>query len=152
MNSEILTSSKKQEIVEKLNKQFGIESLPYLLFKSAKGKIRAFSGSLSRDELNDLFRNVRIETIGLYLASLKEDEIRLSFDASSLLRKQITKNIIEISEDEMQKWLRGEDIEKQTNKESTYHAVKYKDYIIGCTKPTQNKLLNFVPKERRIKS
>ena len=46
-----IKSSEKNRIIEELNEQFGITNIPYLLIESGKEKIRAFSGSLSKEEI-----------------------------------------------------------------------------------------------------
>src|SRR3989338_2202936 len=94
----VLSSSEKKKILEKLKQEFGIENLPFLLIKFGKERVRAYSGSLSRDELQKLDRETRIESAGIYLLHDYGDEIRLSLDALHLLKNQITKNIVELTE------------------------------------------------------
>jgi len=63
----LLKRAEKEKILAKLREQFGIEELNYLLIKQGKERIRAFSGSLSREELEKLGESVNIETLGTYL-------------------------------------------------------------------------------------
>ncbi|MCX8194123.1 MAG: hypothetical protein N3G19_02050 [Candidatus Pacearchaeota archaeon] len=148
---EILKRNKKKEIEELLEKNFNIKiSVPYYLIRQSKDKIRIFTGNLSSNDIIILSKLLSVETIGLYFAFSKEQEFRLSFDASILYGKN-SKKIIELNNEEAKSWLKGENIENKTGKKG-YFLIKYNDNILGCGKATQEKILNFVPKERRVKS
>ena len=152
MKLEFLSKQERQKLLEELEKKFGISGINYLFLKTGKEKIRAFSGSLSREELSALARAVNIELIGLYFAKQQgnNNEIRLSHDAVSLLRDKIIRNIIELTKDEAEKWLKGQDIEKKAEK--GIFVLKHEDDLIGTGKSSGEKIINFVPKERRIKN
>lgn len=146
---EILNRKEKFEIEEKLDKDFDIDIAgPHQFIKQAKDKIRIFTGNLSIQDLIRLAKLLTIDSIGLYFAFLKEQEFRLSFDASILYGKTSGK-FIELNNEEAKKWLSGHDIEKKTGKEG-YFLLKYGSDILGCGKVTKDKILNFVPKERRM--
>jgi len=144
-----LTSADKKKIIEQLNSQFGITSLPYLLIQFGQEKIRAYSGVLSKEELCYLDREIRIENIGLYFAKYEGDEIRLTLDGIQLLKDQITKNIIELNDEQANEWFKGLDIEIQVG--YGWKVLKHNNELIGCGKSTEEKITNFMPKERRIK-
>lgn len=148
---ETLNNKYKKQVLEKLNEQFGIEALPYLLIKQGKERIRAFSGSLSREELETLGENVNIETLGVYLCKEENDGLRLSHDAVQLLRNQIKKSIIELNDEQALEWLKGWDLEINSEVRG-FVILKHKEYFIGCGKASNGRVANFVPKERRIKS
>ena len=149
MNIHFIKSNEKRDIVEKLNEQFGIEELPYLLVESGKEKIRAFTGSLSKEEISKIGQIAHIEVFGLYLLKKENEEYRLSLDATLVLSKQINKNIIEIDEEQFQKWIRGQDLEIKLPR-GTY-IIKYKEDFLGCGKSNEEKIFNYVPKDRRLK-
>src|SRR3989344_637272 len=150
MELKILNSKERQKIAEKLKERFGIESIPYMIVQSGKERLRIASINLSTDEIRKLSQTANIELIGLYFATLVNDEIRLSIDAKHLLKSQINKNIIEISEKEKDEWLKGRDLQKE-NAERGFVVIKYKDDLLGTGKLSQDKISNFIPKERRIK-
>jgi NOL1/NOP2/fmu family ribosome biogenesis protein len=153
MNLKFISKGEKKNIQKKLKEQFGIQNLNYLLLKSGKNKIRAFSGSLSKEEISILARNINIEIIGLYIAKQEnEKEIRLSHDAVSLFQNKIQKNIIEINNPQVKKWLKGRDIEFKKNIQEGIVILKNNNDIIGCGKSNGKTIFNFVPKERRIKN
>ncbi len=143
-----IRSSEKKRIIEQLNEQFGIEKIPYLLIKSGEEKVRAFSGHLSKEEIMQLANITNIESIGLYIIK-KEENLRLTLDAVHLFKNQIMKNILEINESQLHDWLRGRDLEIQAEKGNV--IIKYNEDIIGFGKSTGQKILNYIPKERRLK-
>ena len=153
-----LNKNQKKEIEEKLNR-FGIKKLPYLLFQTGKEKIRGFSGSLSREEIEALHKLIYIESIGLYLAKFQGQELRLSFDSPHLLKNQINKNILELSKEQAEEYMKGKDLilDKELKQKikseniSGFIILKYKEDLLGCGKLSEDKISNYVPKERRIK-
>ncbi len=110
MNVHFLSSAEKKELLAQLEEQFGIEELPYLLIETGKERIRAFSGALSKEELLDLAQLVNIEIIGLYIVR-REHDVRLSFDATQLLNKQLKRNIVDITDEQLALWIRGHDLD-----------------------------------------
>lgn len=145
-----LTSASKKKILSKLNQQFGIQELPYLLLQFGKEKLRLYSGSLSKQELINLDRSLRVETIGLYFAKQQPDGLRLSLDGTQLFKPQITKNILSINSQRADEWFRGNDLQIQT--EPNLKILENNNDLIGCGKSTGEKITNSIPKERRIKS
>jgi NOL1/NOP2/fmu family ribosome biogenesis protein len=71
-------------------------------------------------------------------------------EATQLLKNQITKNIFELNEEQMNEWMKGNELNIQTGKKG-FLAMKYQNDFLGCGKASENKISNFVPKERRIK-
>ncbi len=143
----IIDSSEKKAIMKELEEKFGITKLNYLLFQAGKNKIRGFSGSLSRQELLELARTLRIEVIGLYLMR-QDNEIRLSLDATQILKP--SKNIINLNNEQAKSWLKGEDLFITTNLKG-FVIIKHNQDFLGCGKASESKILNFIPKERRLK-
>lgn len=148
MNAKLLQSPEKKKILEELKHLFGIENLPYLLIRTGNEKIRAYSGSLSKDEIMELSRLVNIEIIGVYFLK-EEGDLRLSLDATQILKSQITKSIIDIDDKDFNLWIRGQDIDIKTD--SGVKVIRYKDNFIGCGKSNGQKIFNYIPKERRLR-
>ena len=88
--------------------------------------------------------------MGVYFAKEVNDEIKLSIEGVYIFKKEIKKNIIELNESEKESWLRGEDIEKKTDKRGFFVIKSGEDYL-GCGKASENKIGNFIPKSRRIR-
>ncbi len=146
---EILNRKKRIEIEEKLAEDFFIElPLQHQFIQQARDKIRIFTGNLGAQDLIRLSKLLTIDAIGLYFSFMKEKEFRLSYDAS-ILYGQSSKKVIELNEKEAREWLKGQDLKNRWKKQG-YFMIKYNKDIIGCCKATDEKLMNFVPKERRI--
>ncbi len=147
----------KEKIEKKLN-YYGIKDLPYLLTKSGKEKIRGYSGSLSVKQIIDLNNEVGIELLGLYLMHEYHDNMRLSFDAISALKSQITENILELDDKQAEEFLKGRDIaltnedkEKFKNETKGFKIIKHKSDLIGTGKLIEDRIVNYMPKERRLR-
>ena len=153
----IISSGEKKRILKRLKEQYGISKLPFLLLRFGKEKIRGYSGSLSKEELNILDKNVRVENIGIYLGKLQDNEIRLSLDAIHLLKGEISKNILEVTEQQAEDWFSGKYVELENQKEGKdipreFFVLKHEGEFIGCGKSTGELIKNYMPKERRVKS
>ena len=150
MNIHFIKSSEKKKVISYLNSQFGIVNLPYLLIKSGKEKIRAYSGHLSKEEILQLAQLTNIETLGLYLMRKEhENDIRLTIDACHLLKDQITKNTINISDEQLKEYLKGQNINIQAQQGNI--IIKHNDDFIGGAKSNGEKVFNYVPKDRRLR-
>jgi NOL1/NOP2/fmu family ribosome biogenesis protein len=146
---QVIKSNEKKEILSQLNEQYGISSLPHLLLRFGKEKIRAFSGNLSADELRTLDKYLRIETAGIYIAKQHPEGVRLTIDGVSLLKNQVTKNILEIDDKEAEEWFKGNDL--MIEHERAFKILKNDGELVGCGKSTGEKITNFMPKERRVR-
>lgn len=149
MEHKFVKSSEKKDILKELNEQFGITELPYLFIESGKEKIRAFSGSLSKEEIIEIGSMANVEGVGIYFLKKEVTGIRPSFEALNLLKGQITKNILDIDDKQLERWIRGHDLDLKVP-EGVY-AMRHNGDFFGCGKSNGNTIFNYVPKERRIK-
>jgi NOL1/NOP2/fmu family ribosome biogenesis protein len=144
---EILNKKEKEGIVSVLNEQFGVSSIgDFILIKSGKGKLWL----TNREVLKTDFSKMRVETIGFRFGKIENDGIRLSIEGSQLVGKKATKNVVEINNEQLFMWLRGFDLDIPC--ESKYVLLKHGNDFIGCGKKKSDGILNFIPKERRIRS
>lgn len=141
----------KERIMKILSQQFGIKEIPFKLARLGKERIIIFSGNISDREVLNLDRVAHIEGIGLYFAKEQMDGIRLSIEGSQLLKNQITKNIFEFDEKQAEQWMLGNEINIKTDKRG-FFIMKFKDDFLGTGKISTEKISNFVPKSRRLKS
>ena len=152
MSLKILTSGEKKKILASLKENFGIKELPYLLIRSGKGKVRAFTGAFSLEELKQLSINLRVEFAGLYALREEKQGYRVSYDGLFLFKDKITEKIIELDDDQATQWLRGKEIQDSSFKGfQGLVALKNRGEIIGTSIAKDGRILNFVPKERRMK-
>lgn len=142
----------KEKLLKKLNEQFEIKELPWEIAHLGKERIVIFSGEISEKEIFNLDEFIRIEGLGLYFAKIDEKtgDIRLSIEGSQLLKEQITKNIFELTKEQAEQWMMGQDLNVSL-KERGFFIMKYKDDFLGTGKISAEKIGNFIPKSRRLK-
>ncbi|MDD5254189.1 MAG: hypothetical protein PHG05_03770 [Candidatus Nanoarchaeia archaeon] len=147
METKFLDSKEKKQLLMRISKQYGINELKldYIFLKDQKGKIYLISNKLrefDRERLN-------IVSYGLYFAR-EESELRLSIEGSQLIGKNATKNIIELNEKQIKQWMQGLDIDIDSDCDG-FVLIKHNKDFYGCGKYKDNKILNFISKDRRIK-
>ncbi len=152
----ILNKKEKNKIEIMLKNQFGIKSIPGILIKKGAEKIFLFQGNFNEKQIKELEDYTQIERIGLYFAKIFQDKqgqehIRLSIEGSQILSNQITKNIFELNESQSKKWMQGEELLIKTGKKG-FLVMKYKNDFLGTGKASEEKIGNFIPKSRRLKS
>lgn len=146
----VLNSREVKEIMGIIKQQWGADlsdvsdSCGFLEGKD--GDIFLISRDVEKLDLQQL----RINSLGLYFGQLRNNELRLSIEGSQIVGKTATKNVAELDDREFKLWLRGEDVEKESSNCSGYVIIKHNDDFVGCGKCKEEKVLNFVPKARRI--
>ena len=142
----ILNKKEIKKILESIEEQWDAEvNLDYAFLKTEKDKIYLVNKDISKIELGKL----RINSIGLYFAEIRNGEIRLSIEGSQLIGKKAEKNVLKLNEKEMKEWMKGSDLEKEGNF-SGFLIIKHKDDFLGCGKCANGKILNYIGKARRI--
>jgi len=143
-----LKSKEVKAVLKRINEQYNINiELDYYFFMNNRNRLYIINKDYNNINENEL----NIRNHGLYFGEYKNNEMRLSIEAAQLIynKYQPTKNVLELQDAEP--WLKGNDIE--INKEDTgFLIIKYKDDILGSGKIKNNKLLNFTPKIRRLKT
>ena len=142
----ILNNKEIKEILNLIEKQWDAKlNLDYVFLKTEKEKIYIVNKDISKVDLGKL----RINTIGLYFAEVKDNNIRLSIEGSQIIGPKAKKNVLELNEKEVKEWMQGNDLEKETNL-SGFLIIKDKDDYLGCGKRRDGEVLNFIGKARRI--
>ncbi len=145
-NLKILNKKQIKLILKKLEAQFGFkDTLDFVFLQNREGKIFLINKDIAKVDLSKL----RINSIGLYFGKIEQDELRLSIEGSQLIGKKAKKNIVELNSQQLKQWLKGEDIEN--NKHQGFVIIRHNKDFLGTGKAKQDKILNFVPKARRIK-
>lgn len=150
MNVKFLKSGEKKKLFSELDEKFGIDKVNYLLFETGKDKIRGYSGHLTREEIMELGEIANVEIIGMYLFKKEVWGVRLSHDAVHAFSDKIKKGIFSIGKEDFDKWIRGNDIDVKCDKGAV--ILKYGDDFVGCGVSNGEKIFNYVPNERRIRS
>jgi len=140
-----LNTRKRKNILKILAQQFGLKN-----FK--------FEQALLQDDY-DLYlapkdfekiepKKLNIKKIGIHFGKIFYDKILLSIEGTQLISKNVNKNIIQLDEEETNLWIKGQHIHK---KAQDIILLKHKQDFLGCAKAQNNKILNSIPKSRRIK-
>jgi NOL1/NOP2/fmu family ribosome biogenesis protein len=121
-----------EEVRNYLKEEFGIE-LPEGRIHKEEKKLFLFTGK--NLDLNGRF--------GLYIGSVEG-----GFRPSIYVCQLATKGFTEVNEKEAMQWMCGLDIKKEA--EGYYTIIKYGKYRLGVGKPKEGKIINNLPKNRRL--
>ncbi|GEM_PF-364228 len=168
MKIQILDKTGKRKFISGLA-EFGLGKIPGLLVRTGTERIRAFSGSLTREEIMEIWRMFPIEGVGLYVGKIVSRrkgvggrEVRLSVDGIQMLSASgvrgsglgVLGRIIILTKEQEERWFLGEDINlKNCNVDSGFVLVKSadgKDFVgMGKVGGEGKILFGYLPKERR---
>lgn len=149
MRGKFLQSKDIKKIYVQLEKQWGFSgTLDYLFFVSNKNKIYIVNKELAQVDASKL----RVNTFGLYFGEImKNNDIRLSIEGAQLVGPHATKNVVALDNEALRHWMYGEDVALKTDA-GGYVILMYEKYIVGCGYVRDGTILNYVPKNRRIKT
>ncbi len=147
-NLKILNSKEIKLIYKLLEKQFNFSNkLNYIFLKDKNDKIFLLSDDFKKLDTKPLY----INNLGLYFGKIEHSSIRLTIEGSQLIGPYSSKNILNINNQQLESFLKGNNLEINSDL-NDYVLIKCKNDFIGCGKLKNNLLLNFLPKERRLKS
>lgn len=144
----ILNTKEVKNVYSLIKKQFGADvKLDYVFLISKKNKIYVVNKEVFDIDLSKL----RVNSLGLYFGELRGDELRLSMEGSQLIGPKAIKNVLELDDKKAREWLRGYDLDLNS-KCRGFLIIKHKGDFLGCGKAAGEKIMNYVPKIRRIRS
>ncbi len=146
-----LNSQEKKKIEATLKGEFGIKKIPGELISAGSEKLFLFSGDASESDVKEFIEISPVDRVGIYFAKVFDDGIRLSVDGVQIMKDQISRNIVELDEEQAEIWMQGSELLLKTGKKG-YVVMKYKNDFLGCGKASAEKITNFIPKNRRLKS
>ncbi|ASJ04639.1 methyltransferase RsmF C-terminal domain-like protein [Thermococcus barossii] len=88
---------------------------------------------------------------GVYFGRVESDGIRLSIEGAFLVGPKATKNVIELDDEGAKRYLAGESVEIYDKALNGWVILKWRSYYLGSAKAKEGRLINYVPKERRLK-
>ncbi len=145
-NLRALSSRDLKPILARIKKQWGaVIDFPWAWYQSTKNDLFVVSKDITKIDA----RKLRINSVGLYLGEYKNGELRLSIEGSQLIGPHASTNVVELNEKELRQWLRGEDLDKATDAQG-FVILKSGTDFVGSGKVKEGKILNFVPKARRL--
>jgi len=146
----IFTSKEKEKLVEQLSKQFGIKKVDGIISMRGRERLFLFQGILNEKQIHEIESTIPIERVGIYFGKDINGQIRLSIEGVHILKNQITKNIFELNEEQLDLWMKGNELNIKSGKNG-FLIMKYKDNFLGTGKASEEKITNFIPKNRRLK-
>ena len=151
IQTEILNSREKKVLFKKLNEQWKTDTdklKEKVFFRKSSGKVFI----LEKDAAEMLLEtNVRIYSYGNYFGTDMENGFRVSMEGSQVIGKISKKDIVELDDNEIKQWISGNDIIKDFPSNG-FVIIKNKKDFYGCGKSGNGRILNYIPKARRIKN
>ncbi len=147
MQLKILNSKEKKNLLNILREQYGFyKEMDYVFLVNKKNKIYIVVRDIERLSLEKM----RVNSFGIYFGELYNDSVRLSIEGSQIIGMNASKNVFLLSDEELEKWIKGQDIE--TEKEfKGFAIVKHKNDFYASGKTSKGKLLNYIPRARALK-
>lgn len=141
-----LGRKEKESMFLYIKKRFGLDKELFKNFGFFKTQKKIYI--TTKECLNSqLFKAA--ETAGL--AFLRPNKVlKPTTNFLQLFGKYANKNVIELSMEESERFIRGEDIEiGKRGPDTGYVVVKYKEHILGCANFKEETLKNMIAKSRR---
>ncbi len=148
----ILNTRDIKSIKEQLRAQFGYAfEEEYVYLRNEKNRLFL----TTRDMANVNLDALRVDRIGLYVAELSDNEVRLSKEGAQLLvedarkGKKEVQNCLSLSKEEVEQYFLGQDIPRDLGREARFVILLHGRDVLGCAKYKEGKILNFHPKIHR---
>ena len=149
-NIKIYNKKEKAQVESILHEHFGIDSIPGMVVKRGEERLFLFTGSFSEKDIELLQKCTFIERMGVYFAKITENEVRLSIEGSQILKEQINKNIFSLNPSQAEEWMKGHELLIKTGSHG-FLIMKHQDDFLGTGKASEEKIGNFIPKNRRLR-
>lgn len=120
----------------------------YAYLQNEKGRIFLINKDLAKIDIHQL----RVDKVGLYLAEVKDNSVRLSKEGAQLLAKENKnklKNIVELDKEEIKRYFNGEDLNKNVGVENKFVLLSYLGDVFSCAKYKGGVIINYLPKIHR---
>ncbi|MBI2130044.1 hypothetical protein HYU07_07505 [Candidatus Woesearchaeota archaeon] len=145
----ILNSKETKKALESIKDQYNCDiKLDYGFLESDENKIYLINKDIAKIDLSKL----RLSSVGLYFGRIGENGFEPGIEGSQLIGPCARKNAVLLNDEAVKMWLRGEDIEKETNCKGVVLLKNEENDFLGCGRVKDKRIINLVPKERRLKS
>ncbi len=143
----ILNSKQTKEVLNLVENQFGARfTLDYAFLKSEKNEIYAVSRDIKEINLDKL----RIDSIGLFLGEIRNNEFIPTIEGSQIIGKAAKKSVFDVDEEQAKEWVKGENLTINTKLRGIVLIKRDNDFL-GCGKIAEGKIINHTSKDRRLK-
>lgn len=131
-----------REFLDWVRDWFGSELRDLEIFPSGKDKLRACSPELREFEGREFIR-------GVYIAKRAPYGFIISIEGSFLIGRSAKKHLVELSQEELGRWMRGENLERDLPEKGVY-LVRCGDIFAGSGYYDGRVLRNLVPRVRTV--
>lgn len=139
-----LAKKEKKEIFAYLQERFGFTKEFFKEYSYFKTQRKVYM--TTKECVQNLMFGLA-ETSGLAL--VRPNSVwKPTTDFLQLLGKHAKKNVVVLSKEQAEKYVKGQDIDAELNVDSGYVIIKYKE-ILGCANYKEGTLKNMLPKSRR---
>ena len=145
-----LNNREAKPILAYLTEHFGFEgTLDYAFILTAKNKLYA----ASKEIFNLAVEELRVSSFGVYFGEWRDDQLRPSIEGSQIIGPKCTKNVIDLTIDQRNQWMNGEQINRTEQMIETHGVVilRCEDDYLGSGKISTELIYNYVPKNRRVR-
>lgn len=146
----LLDKQTKAWLERMISATFGAEGFgDYVLIKAGDEKIKLTTGRTI--EIASKMRGV--QSIGIYVAKIRGEDVLLSIEGSQILCKEIKMNRIELTEEQAREWMSGAPIQINGDIKAKHVVASYKNICMGCGRVSRDgKIYPQIPKWRYIAS
>jgi len=134
----------RAEVAELMESRFGIPPATFDIVSFYRKGRNVWAFSLP--EIPDL----RCESVGLRFLSVRGKVPKPTTYALQLFGQFATKNYVDLSADEAEKFMAGDRQMLEADLENGYVVVSYRGGVLGCGLYARGELVSQLPKERRI--
>lgn len=140
----ILTQDELMKIKERLFERYGIEKVPFVIVRSGKRKYRAAT--------KEAVQIPKAQLVGVYVMKETPFGLMLSIEGTQLFGPLARKNVFEISDEMVDEWMRGKDIEIGVDEklEKGLVIVRCGNLYLGSGLYDGRRIKNLLPKARKV--
>ena len=145
----LLSPRERKFIENRLRSIYGVEAGfdGLVLIKCGRRRIRA----ATKETLELASRLRGVQQIGLYVMKIANGAISLSVEGSQLLDGEIKSNVIELGEEQVERWMKAIPIKIERACRGRYVVGKFGRLYLGSARVSRSGLLYpQIPKWRRI--
>ncbi len=145
----VLNSKERKLLHRQLREQFGFSGriMGVLVLQERKQKLSLMTEEAALFPTDGL----RIETAGVYFGAYVNGQVRLSIEGSQVIGPCCSKNIVELSQEQMREWMQGATVAVPAGSEAEgFVLVKHGTDFLGCGKRSGERILNYIPKTRYV--
>ncbi len=141
---EILDQKELARLKRRLLERYGIAEVPHVIVRSGKRKYRAAT--------KEAIEIMKAWLVGVYIMKETPFGLMLSIEGTQLLGPLAKKNVFEISQEMIDGWMRGEDIEigARNELERGLVIIRCGNLYLGSGLYDGQRIKNLLPKARKV--